>query len=360
MLKSRLSCVLCLFLFSCLLQKASSAQQPATSPASATNHEVVLDVVVTDSSGKVVSGLKQEDFTVKDNKALQQVHSFHAATATLNGTTLKSDPPVEIILVLDAYNATIKEIEREREGIRTFLGQNGAHLARPVSLAILTANGTTTVTGPSLNGNALINYFDKTVTEFRSVPGTSGIYGRLERFNTSIRAFDSMIDSTAAKRPGRKLLIWIGNGWPLISGLVAEHNLSQKEKDKAFEIIAATSVALRQARITVYNANSIEVGNVFETQFYDGYLKPVTSWKDAYFGNLGLQVIATQTGGQVLNASSDLVAEITTCIADADAFYVMSYQAPPADHPNEYHAITVGIARPGLTARSLTGYYNQP
>ena len=141
---------------------------------------------------------------------------------------------------------------------------------------------------------------------------------------------------------------------------MAEHSLSQKEKDKAFEIIAATSTALRQARITVYNANSIEVGNVFDTQFYDGYLKPVTSWKDAYFGNLGLQVIATQTGGQVLNASSDLVAEITTCIADADAFYVMSYEAPPADHPNEYHAITVGVARAGLTARSLTGYYNQP
>ena len=41
-------------------------------------------------------------------------------------------------------------------------------------------------------------------------------------------------------------------------------------------------------------------------------------------------------------------------------FYVLSFESRPAAHANEYHDISVTVARPDLTARTLTGYYNQP
>src|ERR1039458_9794067 len=77
-------------------------------------------------------------------------------------------------------------------------------------------------------------------------------------------------------------------------------------------------------------------------------------------GDLGLQVLAVQSGGRVFNPSNDLTTEIPKCAADADSFYVLSFNARPADRANEYHALSVTVDKPGITARTRTGYYAQP
>jgi hypothetical protein len=78
------------------------------------------------------------------------------------------------------------------------------------------------------------------------------------------------------------------------------------------------------------------------------------------FGNLGLQVLAVQSGGRVLNSSNDVSSEIAACIADANAFYVLSFDSLPGDGPDEYHALEIKIDRPGVAARTRSGYYAQP
>ena len=77
-------------------------------------------------------------------------------------------------------------------------------------------------------------------------------------------------------------------------------------------------------------------------------------------GNLGLQVLAVQSGGLVLNSNNDIVASIAKCVADAKAFYTLTFEAPRADRVNEYHTLHVKIDRRGLRARTRTGYYAQP
>jgi hypothetical protein len=52
--------------------------------------------------------------------------------------------------------------------------------------------------------------------------------------------------------------------------------------------------------------------------------------------------------------------EIAACVADANAFYVLSFDALPGDGPNEYHALDIKIDKPGLAARTRSGYYAQP
>jgi hypothetical protein len=56
---------------------------------------IILDVVVTDPSGKPVSGLRQQDFTLQDGAIQEPFRSFEA----VNGSTAR--PPVQIIIVLD-------------------------------------------------------------------------------------------------------------------------------------------------------------------------------------------------------------------------------------------------------------------
>jgi VWFA-related protein len=86
----------------------------------------------------------------------------------------------------------------------------------------------------------------------------------------------------------------------------------------------------------------------------------VAAAKQADYGDLFLQVLATQTGGQVLFGSSDLASLIDRCAADASAYYVLSFDPPTASQANEYHAIEVHISQPGLKVRLRTGYYEQP
>jgi hypothetical protein len=80
----------------------------------------------------------------------------------------------------------------------------------------------------------------------------------------------------------------------------------------------------------------------------------------AQSGHLALQVLAYQSGGRVLNLNNDVAGEIEACDADANIFYVLSFDALPGDGPNEYHALEIKIDKPGLAARTRSGYYAQP
>lgn len=86
----------------------------------------------------------------------------------------------------------------------------------------------------------------------------------------------------------------------------------------------------------------------------------VTTGKQVQIGNLALQVLAFQSEGLVLNSSNDGAGEIATCAADANAFYVLSFDGLAGDGPNEYHGLEIKIAEPGLEARTRSGYYTQP
>jgi hypothetical protein len=117
------------------------------------------------------------------------------------------------------------------------------------------------------------------------------------------------------------------------------------------------STALREAQIDLY---SVTKGLWDEfTDLYQGYQKGVRRAEDAGPPNLGLKVIAVQSGGRVLAPDNDLAGQIGKCIEDAKAYYRLTFSPPRADRPNEYHALEVRVGKPGLKARTNTGYYNQ-
>ena len=80
---------------------APPAQTPApgSSDTSDTRAGLIkLDVTVTDNSGKSISGLQPGDFTLLDNGRPNRILSFQA----FDGISTKPDPPVEVIVVIDA------------------------------------------------------------------------------------------------------------------------------------------------------------------------------------------------------------------------------------------------------------------
>jgi hypothetical protein len=121
------------------------------------------------------------------------------------------------------------------------------------------------------------------------------------------------------------------------------------------------STELRQDRITLCSVDQLFPWNAGGARitYYENFLKGVTSPSQALPGDMGVQVLSAQSGGRVLNSSNDLTTAIATCAADADAFYVLSFDSQPADQADEYHALQVTVDKPGMAARTRTGYYAQ-
>jgi VWFA-related protein len=175
----------------------------------------------------------------------------------------------------------------------------------------------------------------------------------------SLKTLDRLI-SYEAQQPGRKLVVWLSPGWPLLSG--PNVILTNKEQAWIFNSAVELSQKMREARVTLYDvdpAGANEAGTM-RVAYYKTFLKGLKYQKNAEGGNLGLQTLATQTGGKVLNSSNDLGSLFASCLQDAKPYYTISFEAPPADHADEFHSLEMKVDKPGLTARTRMGYYAQP
>jgi VWFA-related protein len=301
-----------------------------------------------------VSGLQQRDFTLLDDKQPQTIVSFQA----VDGSS-KADPPQQVILLVDAVNTSYQGVVFEREQLQKFLRQNGGQLPLPMSLLLLADKSAQIQPVPSRDGNALAASLDSNSIGLRSITRSQGFYGGVERVQISLLALQKLA-SYEQTQPGRKLVIWLSPGWPMLSGPNVQ--LSAKAQQGLFNTIVSLSAALRAARVTLYSIDPLGMADAGSLRivYYKSFLKGVSSPSKVQSGDLGLQVVAAQSGGQVLNSSNDLTSLIGSCLADAKSFYTLSFTSPPADGPNDYHSLQVKISKPGLTARTRTGYYAQP
>ena len=333
-------------------QTPALSPQPAAEPTSErAEGPINLDVVVTDKSGKPVSGLELKDFTLLDDKLPAKILSFQA----FDGTAQKPNPPVEVVLVIDAMNLPFGPVAVEREQIASFLQQNGGHLAHPTSVDVMTDTGITTSGRPTLDGNALAAATNQLIIGLRATTRAQGAWGAIQRFGMSLDGFTA-IANNEAKRPGRKLLIWTGPGWPLLVGPNIE--IDAKGQQQMFNSVVQLSDKLRQAHISVY---SVALGMPGPGTFrYEDYLKGVKTAGKVESADLTLKVFAVQSGGRALVPDNDLTAQIAACVQDATAFYTLSFDPSRAERANEYHDLKIEVDKPGLTALTKTGYYAQP
>ena len=331
-----------------LCTAASSAQRATPStPAAASN--ISLDVVVTGKSGPPVADLQQQDFTIFDNKTPRPITSFHAFGG--------SQAPIHVLIVLDAVNVPYQSIAYSREEIDKFLHANGGQLAYPTQLAFFTDRGMQIQQSFSTDGNELSSSLDQYAVALREIRRSSE-WQESERFDLSISALRSFTESQA-NLPGRKLILWVSPGWPLLSG--PRIYLDYKQQNQLFSLIVGLSTQMREAAVTLYNVNPIGaaegVGRAF---YYEDFLKGVSKTGQVQVADLSLQVLATQSGGLVFTGSNNLTAMLQQSVADGQAYYELSFDPPRADHADEYHQIEVQVAKPGLTARTRQGYYQQP
>ncbi len=323
----------------------------AVAPPSAT---ITLRVVATDGAGQPVSGLTRQDFRVEDNRTPTSILDFKALPAPSGGASAE-----QVLFVVDEVNTDFIDVSRARSELSHFLRRNNGKLALPATILILDDKGARFSGEPSLDGNLIANEFDKASQGLRTIRRSAAFYGAVERLTLSLRALTSLTKYEST-RPGRKLVVWLGPGWPYLASPGA--NYSARDQQNNFATVVDLSNSLRTSGITLYSVDPRGTSDAlgFQTTYYRGYLKGVRKASDTTLSNLGLQVLAYQSGGLVLNSSNAVENEIAQCAADARSYYVLTIPAADAEGAVRYHALSVQVAKPGLAARTSTGYYTAP
>lgn len=327
----------------------ASGQQESTDSSSSAR-SVHLNVVVAPKSGPPVAGLRQQDFTLVDNNSMQPIKSFRAVS--------KDQKPVQVILLIDAVNTRFDTVAYERNELQRFLRANGGHLAHPTMIAVLTDQGTQMQKGFSNDGNALSAAFDHYTIGLREITDRTGIWGADDRVQISLTAVRQLA-AYASTIPGRKIVLWISPGWPLLSG--ARIYLDTKQQQQIFGDVVFFSTQLRQANVTLYNINPLGPGEpLLRTDYYQEFVKGIKNPNQTNIGDLGLQVLAVQSGGLALESNSDVTGMLQKCLADTESWYEIDFDMPVPERPNEYHHLEIRLDKPGLNARTRDGYYAQP
>jgi VWFA-related protein len=153
----------------------------------------------------------------------------------------------------------------------------------------------------------------------------------------------------------------MGAGWPLLSGPEFKPDtaaIKQNFFDNRMEI----STALRQAQITLDAVSLPDPGALarFRSGGGNALFDGVPTEHQVTAGSLSLQALAHESGGQILMERKDVADEISECIADAESYYVLWFDAAAAKKPGEYHSLEVKVDRPGVTVRTNADYYAQP
>jgi len=340
--------LLCLLL-SCTT-KTPAQDQSANAPANL--GKITLNVVVTPKSGPPVADLQLQDFTILDNKAPQTINGFQVIDGRKG--------PISLIIVIDSVNIGYQNVARQRQEIERFLRSDGGRLAFPTTIAVAADKGIEIQPDFSQDGNAIAAALDKSDIGLRDLGRSAGFWGADERLGISLRSIHELA-LTESARPGRKLVLWVSPGWPLLSGPGVEEQMTTKQEQDIFNQIVEFSTLLRQARVTLYSVDPLGTADVgMRTFYWQSFVKGVTKPGQALPGNLGLEVLAVQSGGLALNSSNDIAAQLQKCVADAGAYYQISYDQPRGDQPRQYHHIEVRVDKKGLTARTTQGYYAQP
>jgi VWFA-related protein len=396
-----------------LLLMVSAAPTPAqendTSVLRTTTRLVQLNVVVLDKQRHPVHGLSQADFEVLDNGVPQKVIHFAAGPESSLALQSKSSPltisnrqpsadqspGVTVIvvdeLILDAIPAPPVDltapIRSARLSVLKYLStlQPGEQVAlyalRREGVVVLhdfTDDPTEMIAAAKklggggvrgkyvnldrINGErpAALNTWSQNAA-FR--PGTKGLSAS-EDTNTVMRGygFEAIVKHLEGV-PGRKNLAWISSSLPVSAtgfslaemangaraNITPEPTLNDptptphhSSAENHFDELRDFARWLSNANISVYpiDANGLTTGGHSEAQ------------------RAAADIIATETGGQIVFDSNRLDEHLREIVAEGGASYTVGYY--PGDHAwdGKYHHIEVKLARrAGLTARYRRGYF---
>ncbi|MGA2833974.1 MAG: VWA domain-containing protein [Terracidiphilus sp.] len=359
---------------------------PSAQPPSATHPNeliikarlVVLDVVVTDKTGKPVEGLTANDFQIFEDGKPQHIRSIDPpsahvlpATSVAAGISVVFDPaqparfgnsPVDI-LVFDQLNTHFADSSFARRCLHDYLAGQPALLAQPTTLLTVYDNHFKLLQGFTRDRDALLRAVAAASVEYPWKLELNGKaeYGPIERLDQSLRALEEIAQSYA-RIPGRKNLIWVGGGFPTINPTTIDGDDAQEVKDTLKHV---TDVLL-DTHVTVYAvdpsstaAGMTEITDSSQAEFLLNAGDALANDFDPFDSNDDFDRLGPVTGGRVVRGRNDIGQQIALSADLGAHYYTIAYTpSSSSEAAAQYRKIRVVCLRPNLTATTRTGYYS--
>lgn len=168
-----------------------------------------------------------------------------------------------------------------------------------------------------------------------------------QRMLTSSRSLSSVIEALGQVE-GPKTLVLLSEELPVAS-FVSERKDFEAETSRI-----SAAAARAQANVYVLHLDS----PLFDVE---NRLHPASATADADLRSSGLETVATLTGGRRLMVSGRAEAAFERILRETSAFYVVGFEAEPADRDGKPHLVRVTANRKGIEVRARRAFvFSEP
>lgn len=396
-----------------LLTDAASAQSPAPQPTPpgaspqttirAATRLVTLQVIVQDKKGQPVAGLRKDDFELFDNDRPQEIKVFSVEGSLAASASKAAPPPLTLpagiytnstatspavptsatVIVLDGINTSASELSMARVQLGKFLAklQPGdlvalytmgrelkmVHDFTSDSAALVQAlNGVPpeTTGGPHLSSlTAPDPRLDPASSDFKE-----SLLLNLPNADMHIRDFRAMGEHLAGL-PGRKTLIWISRGFPLMVEVSAGPGNTPDFVDMTPKVREVSQV-LSKYNVAVYPMDTrgvlVGIGDIDGPMYDSNPMTPMVAMsnskkvQDMENAHDSGRLLAQLTGGRTYYDQNELDYGLRSAMDDSKLVYTLGYYPAQDNWDSQFHTFKVRVNQPGLKLTYRSGYMASP
>jgi VWFA-related protein len=368
------------------------------------SRETIVDITVVDAKGNPVHGLKQEQFTVKEDNKPQTIRSFEEFRSQPTLPLPKLPPNVYTnlqpvgasgavdILLLDGLNTAPPDASNPDQirysiPIQTRVKQEAAKYLKTMPagtrVAVLGLSRSLRILqGFSSDPNLLaaaVGTMEMNMDGRASTPAQW--CAQQDMHNRMTLEALNQIAASVSPIKGKKNLIWFTAGFPTIT----DPSVASQAVCDSSAIAAAIAAAprgpigvtqqlaippghglpdylaelrksyglLAAAQVAVFPIGAAGLGKL-PSPTASGFVGPGTNEMAEI--NLSFESMAEATGGTAFYNTNDLAGAVAKAAEKGASYYTLSYVPPGKKYDNAHHTIKIAVNQPGLTLVYRTTY----
>jgi VWFA-related protein len=365
---------------------------------------VNLDVFVTDKKGQPVAGLRKEDFQVFEDGKPVEISNFYAesprraaapVTAPAGGAAVPAERPIDqrlrLVVFVDDVNLTLANRVRILENVGRFLHRE---LKPGDEVMLVRYNETLDIRRPFTADLGLLDAdlaaLLKLPTDLRKyelslnnairgvyLAASGDGYGPTVEASLSdwaaeessmvrgaLNGLDSMV-SWLAGVPGRRAVLYISDGLPLVPGLdlftiFTRAAQSPEASKRTPEMVAQKFDLTSRFREVTAHASRNRI-LFYPIEAYGTRVSDASLFDAVTIANRqnGLRFMAEDTGGRALLNAADVPGALARMADDLTSYYSLGYQ-PRRPGDEAEHKIEVRVKSRGAQVRCRQWYRDKP